>query len=125
MLMKKGFRQFLLAVAPVSLALMVGLLSGCQAKRTPPTPVPAAAPSPKPPRESGFQALFDGKSLAGWKLVDQKGDGYGVSNGVIYCALGGGGNLLTEKEYSDFVFRFEFKLEDGSNNGVGIRTPLE
>ena len=33
--------------------------------------------------------------------------------------------LFTEKEYGDFVFRFEFKLTPGANNGVGIRTPLQ
>jgi hypothetical protein len=75
--------------------------------------------------EPGFKRLFDGKSLAGWKLVDQKGDGYGVTNGVLFCAAGGGGNLMSEREYGDFVLRFEFKLEDGSNNGIGIRSPLE
>lgn len=75
--------------------------------------------------DSGFTSLFDGRTLNGWKLVDAKGGGYGVTNGVIYCARGGGGNLLTEKEYADFVLRFEFKLEDGSNNGVGIRAPLD
>jgi len=75
--------------------------------------------------EQGFKPLFDGKTLAGWKLMGQKGDGYGVTNGVIYCAKGGGGNLLTEKEYENFVLRFEFKLEEGSNNGLGIRAPLE
>ena len=74
--------------------------------------------------ESGFTPLFDGTTLNGWKLVDPLGAGYGVSNGVMYCAHGGGGNLLTEKEYSDFVLRFEFKLEDGSNNGIGIRAPM-
>lgn len=37
----------------------------------------------------------------------------------------GGGNLLTKKEYADFVFRFEFKLTPGANNGVGIRTPAQ
>jgi 3-keto-disaccharide hydrolase len=36
-----------------------------------------------------------------------------------------GGNLFTEKEYPNFVFRFEFKTEPGGNNGVGIRAPLE
>jgi len=36
-----------------------------------------------------------------------------------------GGNLYTEKEYSDFVFRFEFQLTPGANNGLGIRTPVE
>lgn len=75
--------------------------------------------------DSGFTQLFDGKSLEGWRLMGKRGDGYGVKDGVIYCARGGGGNLMTEKEYSDFVFRFEFKLEKGSNNGIGIRAPLE
>src|SRR5438034_11827187 len=40
--------------------------------------------------ESGFTSIFDGTSLKGWTLVDKKGAGYGVSNGVIYCALNGG-----------------------------------
>jgi len=75
--------------------------------------------------QSGFTSLFDGHSLNGWKLVGKHGDGYGVKNGVIYCAKGGGGNLLTENDYSDFILRFEFKLEEGSNNGIGIRAPIE
>src|SRR5829696_4565308 len=75
--------------------------------------------------EPGFTALFDGKTLTGWKLMAKRGEGYGVKDGVIYAAKGGGGNLYTEKEYGDFVFRFEFKLEEGSNNGLGIRAPLE
>jgi hypothetical protein len=74
--------------------------------------------------DSGFTSLFDGRTLNGWKLVNPHGPGYGVTNGVIYCALGGGGNLFTEKEFDDFILRFEFKLEDGSNNGIGIRAPL-
>jgi len=75
--------------------------------------------------ESGFVSLFDGRTLNGWTLMGKKGDGYGVRDGVIYCARGGGGNLFTEKEFADFVLRLEFRLEDGSNNGVGIRAPLE
>src|SRR5205823_10768746 len=74
--------------------------------------------------EPGFTSLFDGKTLNGWTLVGKHGDGYGVTNGGIYCALKGGGNLFTEKEYSDFVLRLEFKLEDGSNNGIVISAPL-
>lgn len=75
--------------------------------------------------EPGFTSLFNGKDLTGWVQPSKKGEGYGVKDGVIFCAKGGGGNLLTEKEYSNFVFRFEFKLDPGSNNGVGIRTPLK
>ncbi|HEV2663262.1 MAG TPA: DUF1080 domain-containing protein, partial [Blastocatellia bacterium] len=75
--------------------------------------------------EKGFVTLFDGKSLTGWKLVRGHGPGYVVKDGVLVCPADGGGNLFTEKEYSNFVFRFEFKTEPGGNNGVGIRAPLE
>jgi hypothetical protein len=75
--------------------------------------------------EQGFSSMFDGKTMNGWKLVNKKGEGYGIKDGVLYCARGGGGNLLTDREYADFVLRFEFKLEDGSNNGLGIRAPLD
>ena len=76
-------------------------------------------------RETGFVSIFDGKSLDGWTLMGRNGRGYGVTNGVIFCQRGGGGNLFTDREFSDFDLRFEFKLETGSNNGIGIRAPLE
>lgn len=75
--------------------------------------------------EKGFVALFDGKSLTGWKLMHGHGPGYVVKDGVLVCPAAGGGNLFTEKEYANFVFRFEFKTEPGGNNGVGIRAPFE
>ena len=75
--------------------------------------------------EKGFVPLFDGKSLNGWKLVNPHGSGYVVKDNTIICPLDGGGNLYTEKEYANFVFRFEFKTEPGGNNGVGIRAPLQ
>lgn len=74
--------------------------------------------------EPGFVPLFNGRDLSGWKLVGKKGAGYLVTDSTIVCAEKGGGNLLTEKEYSDFVLRFEFRLPPGGNNGVGIRAPL-
>ena len=76
--------------------------------------------------EEGFVTLFNGKDLSGWIYGGkQAGKGYQVKDGVLFCTEKDGGNLYTEKEYADFAFRFEFKLEDGSNNGVGIRAPLE
>ncbi len=75
--------------------------------------------------ESGFVSLFNGKNLDGWTLKGGSGRGYVVENGVLVCPKDGGGNLLTNGEYADFIFRFEFKLAEGSNNGVGIRAPWE
>jgi hypothetical protein len=75
--------------------------------------------------ESGFVELFDGKTLNGWKLVGGSGRGYIVEDGKIICPKDGGGNLFTEKEYANFILRFDFKLDEGSNNGIGIRAPYE
>jgi hypothetical protein len=75
--------------------------------------------------ETGFVNLFDGKSLDGWILSGKEGRGYVVENGLLVCPADGGGNLFTVKQYSNFVFRFEFRLETNSNNGIGIRAPLK
>lgn len=74
--------------------------------------------------EEGFEPLFDGTTLDGWVLLGQHGHGYLVEDGKIVCPRGSGGNLLSASEYSDFVLRFEFKLETGSNNGLCVRCPL-
>lgn len=71
-----------------------------------------------------FELLFNGENLDGW--VGNK-VAYAVENGmiVIHPDKGGSGNLFTEKEYANFIFRFEFQLTPGANNGLGIRAPLE
>jgi hypothetical protein len=76
----------------------------------------------KPPE--GFTSLFDGKSLDGWKVSGGKADVWAAENGVIVCKGGGGGWLLTEKEFADFEFRCEYRWEKkGGNSGVALRTP--
>ena len=78
----------------------------------------------KKEKQQGYQSLFNGKSMDQWTGAT---DSYLPENGTItiHPEKGSGGNLYTKKEYSDFDFRFEFKLTPGANNGVGIRTPLE
>jgi len=72
--------------------------------------------------ESGYAPIFNGKDLSGWRGATQ---GYSVEKGSLVCRKDGGGNLYTEREYADFSVRFDFKLEPGGNNGLGIRAPLE
>ena len=81
--------------------------------------------------EEGFTQIFNGKDLTGWQYgtkgdkPDKSGKGYQVTDdGLLYCTKADGGNLFTEKQYDNFVLRFEFKLEPNSNNGIGIRAPL-
>ena len=73
----------------------------------------------------GFVPLFDGKTLDGWFVVNKTGPGFLAENGVLVCPADGGQKLMTEKEYANFILRFEFKLEPDSNNGIGIRAPRE
>ena len=81
-------------------------------------------------QEQGFKPLFNGKDLTGWvygrrgDAENKTGKGYQVENGVLFTTREDGGNLFTEKEYADFILRFEFKLSGNANNGIGIRAPL-
>ena len=71
----------------------------------------------------GFVPLFNGKDLTGWT---GNITGYVAENGRIVCYPDrGSGNLYTAREYENFIYRFEFKLTPGANNGLGIRSPLE
>ncbi len=73
-------------------------------------------------KSEGYSLLFNGRDLQGWTGNKKS---YIVEDGdiVIYPEGGGGGNLYTDREYADFIFRFEFKLTPGANNGLGIRAP--
>nr|WP_121271999.1 DUF1080 domain-containing protein [Pedobacter schmidteae] len=77
-------------------------------------------------KKEGFKVLFDGTNMHNWtgNTTD-----YTIEDGNIAIrpkpGKGSGGNLFTKDEFSDFIFRFEFKLTPGANNGLGIRAPLE
>ena len=79
----------------------------------------------KEEESEGFKILFDGTNLDEW--TGNKVD-YTVESGniVLYpTTTGSGGNLYTKDQFDNFVFRFEFMLTPGANNGLGIRTPME
>ena len=49
----------------------------------------------------------------------------GADKGVLVVKGGGGGWLMTEKQYGDFELRLEFKVPKGGNSGVALRSPLK
>jgi len=75
-------------------------------------------------KQEGFVQLFDGTNMDKW--IGNKA-GYLLKDGAIEVnpEAKGGGNLYTNEEYSDFIYRFEFQLTPGANNGIGIHAPLE
>jgi hypothetical protein len=72
---------------------------------------PALAENPE------FRPLFNGKDLTGWK-----GKGYLVEDGTI-VSTPKGNNLVTEETFTNYILEFEFKLQSGSNSGLGIHYP--
>jgi hypothetical protein len=70
--------------------------------------------------EAGFETLFNGENLTGWKGATKN---YEVVDGSLRCKADQGGNLLTAEEYDNFVLQLEFKLPPGGNNGIAIRCP--
>lgn len=75
-------------------------------------------------KKDGFELLFNGKDLDNW--TGNKTDYVVEDNAIaIYPTGKGHGNLYTKETYDDFVFRFEFQLTPGANNGLGIHTSLK
>jgi Domain of Unknown Function (DUF1080) len=74
-------------------------------------------------KNEGFSLLFDGTNIDEWTGNTV---GYLIQDGalVVNPENGSGGNLYTKNEYSDFIYRFDFQLTPGANNGIGIHAPL-
>lgn len=118
---------------------------GCDAC-TGPTPCACgAAPNTLSANEKadGWELLWDGKTSAGW--VGERGGckkfperGWSMKDGVLtvlprsridengkwqklppeLAKLGGGGDIVTVKEYKDFIFKIDFKLTRAANSGI-------
>ncbi len=68
--------------------------------------------------EDGFEPLFNGKDFTGW--YGDVEEGWRVEDGVIICE---GETIWSEREFDNFILRFDFKLTPSANNGLGIRLP--
>jgi hypothetical protein len=73
-------------------------------------------------KQTGWRLLFDGKTLAGWRAYNKQsppGAGWKVEDGLLK-KVGGqrGGDIITEDQFGDFEFSWEWKISMGGNNGV-------
>lgn len=75
-------------------------------------------------KKDGWKLIWDGKSLQGWVsnkdgIVPQKG--WTIKDNELIVDLGenkGGGDLVTEKEFKNFLLEVDFKLTPGANSGI-------
>jgi hypothetical protein len=78
----------------------------------------------KAEQKAGWQLLWDGKTLNGWVsnkdgVVPQKG--WVIQDNDLIVDLGankGGGDLVTQKEFKNFILEIDFKLTPGANSGI-------
>ncbi len=71
-------------------------------------------------KAAGWELLFDGKTLKGWRTyVGKSPGGWEVVDGTLHAiAKVKGAELITEKRYDDFEFSWDWKISVGGNNGV-------
>lgn len=68
----------------------------------------------------GFEPLFNGKDLAGWKADDETKKHWAVADGIIRYD-GKSKDLWTEKAYKDFVLKVERRLPAPGDSGIYLR----
>ncbi len=80
--------------------------------------------NPPPVDRDGYVTLFDGRDLTGW----QPAINWTVEDGVITLKNRtdrqehNDNYLWTERQYGDFILDLDFKLTQGTNSGVYLRT---
>jgi len=77
-------------------------------------------------RKQGWILLFDGVTSNGWKKANGQPfpeRGWKIENGVMSVdpankGRDGGGDVVTEMEFSNFELSLEFKITKGANSGI-------
>ncbi len=73
-------------------------------------------------KSAGWELLFDGKTLDGWKIYKgqqpENGKNWKAEEGVLSLAKPGGGDLVTEKQFENFELALDFKISEGGNSGL-------
>ena len=120
-----GNRKSLLWIACLSIGLFA---SGCASDSEGPSVESNIQPETAG-TESGFLALFDGQSLAGWRrheglTGDNIGGKWEVMDGAILGDQdppGVGGFLVTDGKHQDFMLRLETNLDYPVDSGIFLR----
>lgn len=81
--------------------------------------------SPLANAQKGFKPLFDGKTTKGWHTYNKTsvGSAWEVVDGSLHMnpdkkGKDGGGDLVTDKEYSNFHLKLEWKVAPKANSGI-------
>lgn len=75
--------------------------------------------------QKGFKPLFDGETTTGWHTYGKTtvGSAWKVEDGILHfdpaaAKNGQGGDLVTDKEYTNFHLKLEWKVAPNANSGI-------
>jgi len=78
-------------------------------------------------KSAGWELLFDGKTTDGWVAIGKTEfpeKGWSVVDGVLtHAHAGGGGDIVTAKQYDSFELTWEWRIEEAGNSGVKYNLP--
>ncbi len=92
---------------------------------------PAANALTDQEKTDGWQLLFDGSSMAGWRTYKGKeSQSWEVIDGTLHCKSSAEksdmrADVITEGQYGDFELTLEWKVPAGSNSGLMFRVTEE
>lgn len=71
-----------------------------------------------------WEPLFNGKNLNGWKKLNGEAEYKVIDNAIVGISKLNTPNtfLVTKKVYGNFILEFDFKIDDGLNSGVQLRS---
>jgi len=78
-------------------------------------------------QKQGWKLLWDGKTTRGWRGagMDHFPDkGWSIQDGILTLVKNtgggsdGGGDIITEKLYGDFILELDFRITRGANSGI-------
>jgi len=69
-------------------------------------------------------ALFNGKSVEGWRWVVPKGPGWYVEEGFLKNQKSAS-DLVSDARFWNFILKTEYRYQKGSNSGIGVRGRYE
>jgi len=72
----------------------------------------------------GFTALFNGKDFTGWRVHPKVKEMWSIEDGVLKAhglLEQWGADLVTEKEYRDYVLMADFRMPAKSDSGIHFR----
>ncbi len=78
-------------------------------------------------KAEGWILLFDGKTTNGWREYDNQAfpdTGWHIEDGTLACENSGkgeagfGGDIIYDKQFTNFHFKVDWMIEEGGNSGI-------